>query len=133
MARVSLEGLFRDLFLGSIGVTELDVEWMLSCGDDEALRQQESNVKTFLDIAYGVNLKRHPEAAETVDAMRRNGMQYRHDLRRFRLSRIAKNNRAKYLGTLSRYHDAMVGDCRKLCVLLYPQGLPFFDVCFGAN
>jgi hypothetical protein len=132
MSREKIEMRFDDLFLRAIGISMLDLEWMLETGDDEALRQQEANVTLLLEIAYDRGLRDRPELAEAIAEIKRNGLAYRDVMRRYQTVRIAKSARHRYLDNLSGYHDAMVSDCRRLCQILYPSGLRRFDLCFGA-
>ena len=132
MPREKIEALFDKLFTHAMGISVLDVEWMLENEDDEALRQQEENVSLLLEIAYDRQLRKRPELAEAVAEIKRNGLAYRDAMRKYRASRIAKSARHKYLVVLGEYQDAMVGDCRRLCGAVYPSKLRLFDICFGA-
>ncbi len=126
----SIEQRFHHLFIYRMGISKIEIEWQLGFGEDDALRQQQANVKAFLDIAYNINCKNCPELAETVDDIKRNGLAYRDCMRKFRLLKIAKSRRHQYLVTLSQHHDAMVADCRRLCAAIYPERLRTFNICF---
>jgi hypothetical protein len=130
---ISIEKRFDYLFVQCIGISEIVIEWQLSFGEDDGLRQQEANVKAFLDIAYSINCQNCPALAETVDNIKRNGLAYRDCMRKFRLLKLAKSRRHQDLVTLSQYHDAMVADCRRLCAAVYPQRVCLFDICFRIN
>jgi hypothetical protein len=126
-----IEGDFRKLFVEGLGVYEPDLMRCLENGDEAALRQLEKNCELYLAIAFDVDGKFTPELAEASNAIKRHVLEYQECLRVFRRS-IAKSEKRKYLGCLSRKHLEMLGVVRAVCAELCPDLLPRFEICFGA-
>jgi hypothetical protein len=79
MAR--LDRAFQQLFLSVPLVSITEIEWRFSFGEDEALRQQEANVKPHLQLALGVDLKRYPAIAGDIAEMVKAGRSASHSCR----------------------------------------------------
>lgn len=113
---------FDNFFINGCGITAQTVEWLLSQGDDEGLRQQEENVNLLLEIAQDPEINSRAELSETLADVIRHGFAYRSVLREHR-TKFPK----ELLAMLSEHHGGMVAACRSVCLAVYPAKIKVFD------